>query len=212
MVEHMICHPSVHHAGYTKAVDWWSLGVTMYRLLSYQYPFNTDVAVPQTPEARATEGSERYSALQEDVDYGVLTEGRGLDTDTVDIVSHLLAFEARSRLGYGQNGSSALSEHRFFRGINWIELERKASRPPPLPMGCSLPEKKWVLSTTLESVLAKNRLDSWLDYKIDAAPGQQFSEMLIESERAMEEQLKSWDYVSPVAVLMELGDSHSRKS
>ena len=34
------------HTGYTQAVDWWSLGVTIYRLLSGKYPFNTNIPKP----------------------------------------------------------------------------------------------------------------------------------------------------------------------
>ncbi len=79
--------------GYTKAVDWWSLGVTMYKLLLAKYPF---AAVESSGLGGAIGSAEaqgasldRYEALHDDVDYSAFNSYPEL----VDLLSGLLTVD-----------------------------------------------------------------------------------------------------------------------
>mgnify|MGYP003384973568 CR=1 FL=1 len=126
------------HNGYTRAVDWWSLGVTIYRLLTDSFPFQV-VFVEQLGADLDSEGFEtqmsgalaKYSSLFEAVDYSVLEQ----HPEAVDLVSRLLVPEERDRLGFGHSGSTDISAHPFFEKIDWVALEQKLVVPPPKPAG-----------------------------------------------------------------------------
>jgi serine/threonine protein kinase len=194
----MMRAPGFKHTGYTKAVDWWSLGVSLYRLLTGEYPFDTEIPTPSTPAAMLTEGSDRYTVLLEKVDYAPLV----LYPDAVDFVSKLLTVDDTKRMGYGPSGSIAVSSHPFYRSINWVDLEKKMSQPPPLPTSCA-PHRAWRDPTTLENVLQLYKRNEWLD------PPNRVSMTNLQRlrEDALNAELEFWDYTSPSAVLAELGEN-----
>jgi len=196
MVLLMVEAPEFVHTGYTKAVDWWSLGVTIYRLLTGDYPFNTEIPDPVTPEATLTEGSDRYRILMQKVDYQKLTS----NPDLVDLISQLLTVGESERLGYGPNGSYEVSAHPFFKEINWKELEQKHSVPPPLPFGCRPhTNNRKYCDGTLDNLLHLYKRPEW-------TTGGSYPQNEEENrmENSLNDQLANWEYTSPDAVLAEL--------
>ena len=183
------------HSGYTQAVDWWSLGVTMYRLLTGAHPFKTDIPKPITREQRIFEGSDRYALLLEKVNYSHLEE----QPVTVDIISRLLVVDDTERLGYGPDGSKAVSAHKFFGEIDWVELEQKMSVPPPLPAKME-PMTPSPYSLGLEKMMQAYHMEAWLKNNFNGKPTLQQQELL----RALNGQLDMWDFAANAAVDLEL--------
>lgn len=109
---------SLTSIGYTKAVDWWSLGVTMYKFLEGPYPFNVNIKVPEDAGSNTLRGValERYAALFAEVEFFKLkTE---YQEDAIDIINKFLNVTDKKRLGYGRAGSEAISSHIYFKSIN----------------------------------------------------------------------------------------------
>lgn len=101
--------------GYTKSVDWWTLGVLLYEMLTGLPPYyDTDV-------------STMYQKILKDP----LKFPNDMDSDAKDILIHLLARDPRIRLG--TNGSSEIKSHPFFKAIDWRRLNAKGYQPPFKP-------------------------------------------------------------------------------
>lgn len=122
--------------GYTDAIDWWSLGVTIYKLLvgrqpfarvsfeELQFIFPGVVAKQKTFEDAFTVVFGQLSFDNLDVE---------LDAETKDFITKLLTFDAKHRLGVtydGDNEHVVLKAHPFFKDINWEQLERREVVPP----------------------------------------------------------------------------------
>ena len=137
--------------GYTHAVDFWSLGVTVHKLLTGTLPFDETFSVAELLSKTAQMGNVAFSELA--------TAGRGNDVtiDTTALPPEYANFvvkmqEARTipwyailfvlgmlepnedlRLGCSKDGSKAVKFHKFFAGIPWHLLEQKQVTPPYLP-------------------------------------------------------------------------------
>ncbi|KAF9950660.1 AGC protein kinase Gad8 [Mortierella alpina] len=101
--------------GYTKTVDWWTLGVLLYEMLTGLPPFYDENI------------HEMYrKILQDELRFPdeVAPEARAL-------LSALLTREPNQRLG--NNGSSAIKQHPFFKPISFTQLMAKKLQPPFKP-------------------------------------------------------------------------------
>lgn len=127
-----IAELEVHWAwssGYTKAVDWWSLGVTVFVLLTNIEPFRIEDVPPLLDEIGKR--SKHYKALLEPVNYNLLAE---YPEDVTNFIRALLVVNENARLGYGETGSNDVRKHAFFQNIDWNELDTKCGAPPPKPI------------------------------------------------------------------------------
>lgn len=109
-------------AGHDIAVDWWSVGVLTYELLTGASPF--------------TKEGERNN--QRDISRRILREPPPLPAhlgpDVKDFIMKLLIKDPKKRLGGGRNDASEIKAHSFFRDIEWDRLTKKLLRAPFKPL------------------------------------------------------------------------------
>jgi len=102
--------------GYTKAVDWWTLGVLLYEMLTGLPPFfheNTDIM---------------YRRILQDP----LRFPEEIGSEARSILSGLLTRDSSQRLG--MRGAENIKSHFFFsRHIDWLLLMQKKIKPPFKP-------------------------------------------------------------------------------
>lgn len=108
--------------GHDIAVDWWSVGVLTYELLTGASPFTV-------------EGEKNN---QQEISRRILKTTPpipdSLGRDVADFISKLLVKDPRKRLGGGPEDAEELKRHPFFKVINWEKLERREVSPPFKPV------------------------------------------------------------------------------
>lgn len=102
---------------YTRAVDWWGLGVLIYEMLVGESPF------PGDDEEEVFD-----SIVNDEVRYP-----RFLSPESVSLIQKLLQKNPEKRLGAGEQDANEVKRHRFFQGIDWEALLAKRVKPPFLP-------------------------------------------------------------------------------
>uniref|UniRef100_A0A8C6RTN5 Serine/threonine-protein kinase N2 n=1 Tax=Nannospalax galili TaxID=1026970 RepID=A0A8C6RTN5_NANGA len=102
---------------YTRAVDWWGLGVLIYEMLVGESPF------PGDDEEEVFD-----SIVNDEVRYP-----RFLSTEAISIMRRLLRRNPERRLGAGENDAEDVKKHPFFRLIDWSALMDKKVKPPFVP-------------------------------------------------------------------------------
>lgn len=97
--------------GYTKTVDWWTLGVLLYEMLTGLPPFYDENT------------NEMYrKILQEPLQFP-----GDIDKDARALLVRLLDRDPAKRLG--ANGAAEIKSHRFFETIDWRRLLQKKIQP-----------------------------------------------------------------------------------
>ncbi|KAK2838094.1 hypothetical protein Q5P01_015306 [Channa striata] len=102
---------------YTRAVDWWGMGVLIYEMLIGESPF------PGEDEEEVFD-----SIVNDDVQYPP-----SLPPDVVSITQKLLKKNPLKRLGAGERDANEVKGEKFFETIDWEALLAKNVRPPFLP-------------------------------------------------------------------------------
>ncbi|PKI83216.1 hypothetical protein MVES_002856 [Malassezia vespertilionis] len=104
--------------GYTKSVDWWTLGVLLYEMLTGLPPFYSE------------DVNEMYRKILHDP----LTFTPEISADARDLLTRLLQRDATQRLGTGPHGTAEIKSHPFFtKHIDWAQLLSKKVQPPFKP-------------------------------------------------------------------------------
>uniref|UniRef100_A0A8C6VFQ4 Ribosomal protein S6 kinase n=1 Tax=Naja naja TaxID=35670 RepID=A0A8C6VFQ4_NAJNA len=110
------------NTGHDKAVDWWSLGVLMYELLTGASPFTVD--------------GERNS--QTDISKRILKSEPPYPQEMTalakDLIQCLLMKDPKKRLGCGSGSVDEIKQHSFFKKINWSDLAAKKVSAPFKPV------------------------------------------------------------------------------
>ncbi|XP_076976480.1 serine/threonine-protein kinase N2 isoform X2 [Tamandua tetradactyla] len=102
---------------YTRAVDWWGLGVLIYEMLVGESPF------PGDDEEEVFD-----SIVNDEVRYP-----RFLSTEAISIMRRLLRRNPERRLGAGEKDAEDVKKHPFYRLIDWSALMDKKVKPPFVP-------------------------------------------------------------------------------
>lgn len=108
-------------AGHDLAVDWWSVGVLTYELLTGASPFTV-------VEQRNT---------QNDISRRIQKSDPPLPSTLGEIVKDfilkMLHKDPKKRLGGNSKSADEIKRHPFFNGINWQDLKRKRRKAPFKP-------------------------------------------------------------------------------
>uniref|UniRef100_A0A0A9WH43 protein kinase C n=1 Tax=Lygus hesperus TaxID=30085 RepID=A0A0A9WH43_LYGHE len=102
---------------YTRAVDWWGLGVLIFEMLVGESPF------PGDDEEEVFD-----SIVNDEVRYP-----RFLTLEAIAIMRRLLRKNPERRLGSSEKDADDVKKQAFFRSINWDELLMRRVRPPFVP-------------------------------------------------------------------------------
>ncbi|XP_055738797.1 serine/threonine-protein kinase N2-like [Salvelinus fontinalis] len=102
---------------YTRAVDWWGLGVLVFEMLVGESPF------PGDDEEEVFD-----SIVNDEVRYP-----RFLSTEAISIMRRLLRRSPERRLGAGERDAEEVKKHLFFRNMDWNGLLSKKVKPPFVP-------------------------------------------------------------------------------
>uniref|UniRef100_L7M026 non-specific serine/threonine protein kinase n=1 Tax=Rhipicephalus pulchellus TaxID=72859 RepID=L7M026_RHIPC len=108
-------------AGHDFSVDWWSVGVLTFELLTGSSPFTVE-----GERNNQAEISKRILKSQPPIPDRITGDVR-------DFIQKLLIKDPRKRLGGGIEDAEEIKRHRFFKGINWDDLAAKKIPAPFVP-------------------------------------------------------------------------------
>lgn len=194
MVVLMVQTDDSNRMGYTNAVDWWSLGVTIFKLLSGTLPFKNDLMkndVNAMAELTATIRQEyenliNYAKLFDEIDYDVFESD--VHKNMIDFVRSLLNVDEKRRLGSGPHGHVNVKNHPVFTDIDWSAMNNKEVTPPFIPQYVrelnAVPKYR-----SLEHMFHKLGKTEWLKPKAPISSFQKYFE--------------NWDYASAKAKINE---------
>ncbi|XP_034157468.2 serine/threonine-protein kinase N1b isoform X2 [Pangasianodon hypophthalmus] len=102
---------------YTRAVDWWGLGVLIYEMLVGESPF------PGDDEEEVFD-----SIVNDEVRYP-----RFLSTEAISLMRRLLRRNPERRLGSTERDAEDVKKQPFFRDVDWEALLQRKVVPPFVP-------------------------------------------------------------------------------
>ncbi|XP_029328656.1 ribosomal protein S6 kinase alpha-4 isoform X2 [Mus caroli] len=105
-------------AGHGKAVDWWSLGILLFELLTGASPFTLE-------GERNTQAEVSRRILKCSPPFPLR-----IGPVAQDLLQRLLCKDPKKRLGAGPQGAQEVKSHPFFQGLDWVAL---AARKIPAP-------------------------------------------------------------------------------
>ncbi|XP_047381480.1 serine/threonine-protein kinase N3 isoform X3 [Sciurus carolinensis] len=105
---------------YTRAVDWWGLGVLLYEMLVGECPFPGD-----------TEEEVFDCIVNADAPYPHF-----LSAQSLELIQQLLQKCPEQRLGAGKQDAEEIKIQPFFRTTDWQALLTRTARPPFVPTLC----------------------------------------------------------------------------
>ncbi|KNC84042.1 AGC/AKT protein kinase [Sphaeroforma arctica JP610] len=103
--------------GYGPAVDWWTIGVLLYEMITGLPPFY----------------DENTNQMYQKILFADLKFPQGVSREATSIIKQLLVRNPQNRLGYGATGSQDIVDHEFFAVINWDDMWNKRLVAPWRP-------------------------------------------------------------------------------
>jgi serine/threonine protein kinase len=112
--------------GHGKSVDFWGYGVLLHLLLTQQAPFWSE------------NNEELFAMIREGRNLDLAADYPELHADAVALLEQLLVRDPTKRLGHDADETAALGAeqikaHRFFDGIDWDAVAKRALTPPIVP-------------------------------------------------------------------------------
>ena len=105
-------------SGYTRAVDWWAVGVLIYEMVFGRPPFYHD----------------NHLKLYDMIVKEAVVYPKDANPVLVDLLEQLLEKNPTKRLGALKDGPRAIKEHPWFRDqIKWEHIAQRTVRPPYRP-------------------------------------------------------------------------------
>lgn len=160
--------------GYSKAVDWWSLGITMTELLMGRNPFKT--VMVQNYVSNCGVVSEKFGMFVND-----FQRHPNISDAAFDIISKFLIIDDLKRLGSGTHPLRDIKACAFFEGMDWNKLGQRLLNPPFIPdfkpkkevvyesfdeMTKSVKHKKMSKHTPFLSPYQQNYFAKWLVHTV----------------------------------------------
>lgn len=104
--------------GYSKMIDWWSLGAIVYEMISGYPPFLQNIN---------NEKDIRYS----NVTNNQIKFSKKFSPALIDFLDKILIIDPKERLG--SNGIEEIMQHKFFKNVNWDDVHKRKLKPPYIP-------------------------------------------------------------------------------
>jgi len=117
--------------GYNHSVDWWTLGVLMYVLLTARQPFSS----PKTSDPMEVMRRIVHEAWP--VKYPPY-----MSPAAKDLIMRLLERKPAKRIGMLQSGVDEIKKHPWFGGFDWAALSSRRMEPPRLPKATDHAKRK----------------------------------------------------------------------
>jgi len=105
--------------GHDRSVDFWSLGILMYELLTGTPPFT------------ASDPMKVYNIILRGFDQ--IDVPRHVSRTAVTLMKRFCKENPVERIGYQKDGVWDIKKHRWFQGFDWDGLETRSLTPPILP-------------------------------------------------------------------------------
>ncbi|KAK8748221.1 hypothetical protein OTU49_016378, partial [Cherax quadricarinatus] len=105
--------------GHDKAVDYWSIGILMYELLTGTPPFT------------ASDPMKTYNIILKGID--MIDYPQHVTRNSISLIKRLCRESPAERLGYQRNGIQDIKKHKWFLGFDWDGLRARSLQPPIIP-------------------------------------------------------------------------------
>jgi serine/threonine protein kinase len=190
--------------GYTAAVDYWSLGVSVYKLLTGFRPFDSMYAdEPSTTTFSQAgggySGNTEYKALHRAVDYPSY-----ISNEARSFIQGLLDTSEKTRIGCDENGIEGLKTHIFFQGVDWILMQQCHLEAPYVPVVNAPKEKPSYAS--YDDMMKQIDKDEKAELGIEEVD---WGQLPIDEEQTF---FDSWDFISPHTLKVEMGIANEMES
>jgi len=110
----------ISSSGHNKAVDWWTLGVLIFELMSGHPPFES--AYPMQIYTKVMKGINKVVMPQK-------CQGA-----TGELIKALLKNDPGERIAMKTGGVQNVKDHNFFSGFEWAKMKKLELPPPYVPV------------------------------------------------------------------------------
>ncbi|XP_034942127.1 cGMP-dependent protein kinase, isozyme 1-like isoform X2 [Chelonus insularis] len=135
--------------GHDRAVDYWSLGIVIYELLTGRLPFEDDDRL------------ELYKKIIEGINYARMP--KNLKPNAIDIIHKLLRPKPVERLGNLRNGIADIRNHKWLKMFDWKSLRGRTLTSPFLLKLTSHLDTKYFDKYPVEHELVADDFSGWDD-------------------------------------------------